>query len=57
MTPTDAQDALPPWANWTIIFGSAAMSWLAPVASLIAIIYGSLQIYSWFEKRRNREWK
>ena len=57
MTLTETHDALPPWVNWTIIFGAAAASWLAPLASLIAIVYGGLQIYAWFEKRRNRKWK
>lgn len=47
-------DATPSWANWLIIGGSAAASWLAPLASLVAIIWGCLQIYSWFEKRRKR---
>lgn len=44
-------DSAPPWVNWTIIGGSAVASWLAPIASLIGIFWGCLQIYSWFEKR------
>jgi heme exporter protein D len=47
-----AADATPSWANWLIIGGSAAASWLAPVASLIAIVWGCLQIYSWFKKHK-----
>ena len=47
-------DATPGWANWLIIVGGAAASWLAPVASLVAIIWGVLQIYGWFI---NRKWK
>jgi hypothetical protein len=42
----------PGWLNWLIIAGSAAASWLAPIASLVAIVWGCLQIYSWFDKRR-----
>ena len=45
-----AQDT-PSWANWSIIGGGAAASWLAPVASFVAIVWGCLQIYGWFEKR------
>jgi hypothetical protein len=45
-------DSAPPWVNWTVIVGSAVASWLAPIASLVGIIWGGLQIYSWFEKRR-----
>ena len=26
--------------------------WLPPIAALVSIIWGLLQIYSWFEKRR-----
>lgn len=43
-----------PSLNWLAIVGSAAASWLAPIASLVAIVWGCLQIYSWFEKRRKR---
>lgn len=43
-----------PSLNWIMIVGSAVASWLAPIASLVAIIWGCLQIYSWFEKRRNK---
>lgn len=37
--------------NWFIILGSAAASWLAPIASLVAIVWGGLQIYLAVEKR------
>jgi hypothetical protein len=41
-----AQDT-PTWANWIIIAGSAVLSWLSPLASLVAIIWGCIQIYTW----------
>jgi hypothetical protein len=44
----------PAWANWLAIVGGAIASWLAPVASLVAIVWGCLQIYGWFEKRRKQ---
>jgi hypothetical protein len=40
-----------PSFNWWIILGSAAASWLAPIASLVAIFWGVLQIYLAVEKR------
>lgn len=40
----------PGW-NWLIIGASAALSWLAPIASLIAIVLGCLNIYLAVEKR------
>lgn len=40
-----------PSINWFVIAGSAAASWLAPVASLVAIVWGGLQIYLACEKR------
>jgi hypothetical protein len=45
-------EATPAWVNWLVIVGGAAASWLAPLASLVAIIWGCLQIYGWIEKRR-----
>ena len=42
----------PSWADWLIIGGGAAAAWLAPIAALVAIVWGCLQIYSWFEKRK-----
>ena len=44
----------PQWVNWLVIVGGAVASWLAPIASLVAITWGCLQIYGWFEKRRKR---
>ena len=43
-----------PSLNWLAIVGSAVASWLAPIASLVAIVWGCLQIYSWLEKRRKK---
>jgi len=45
------QEATPGWANWLVIVGGAAASWLAPVASLVAIVWGCLQIYGWIVNR------
>lgn len=43
----------PSWVNWSIVVGGAALSWVQPIAGVIAIIWGILQIYSWF---RNKKW-
>ena len=40
-----------PGLNWLIIGASAALSWLAPIASFVAIVWGGLQIYLAVEKR------
>ena len=40
-----------PGLNWLVIGASAALSWLAPLASLVAIVLGCLQIYLAVEKR------
>jgi hypothetical protein len=45
-------EATPNWANWVIIGGTAALSWIQPIAGIVAIVWGCLQIYGWFEKRR-----
>jgi len=47
-------EATPAWVNWLVIVGGAAASWLAPIASLVAIVWGLLQIYGWFERRRRK---
>ncbi len=42
-------------AEWIGIVGvalGALASLLPPIAALVSIVWGSLQIYSWFEKRR-----
>lgn len=44
-------------AHWFGIVGTAAATlagWLPPIAALVSIIWGCLQIYSWFEKRGRR---
>jgi hypothetical protein len=40
-----------PWWNWAILVGSAAAAWLAPIAALVTIALGCLQIYLAVEKR------
>lgn len=47
-------DVTPSWANWLTIAGSAALAWIQPVAGLVAIVWGCIQIYSFFEKRWKR---
>ena len=47
-------DATPTWANWLTIGGSAALAWIQPIAGIVAIVWGCLQIYSWIEKRRKK---
>jgi len=44
-------DATPGWANWLIIGGSWLVSFLQPLALLVTIVWGGLQIYGWIEKR------
>lgn len=44
-------EATPTWANWVTVLGSAALSWIQPIAGLIAIVWGGLQIYLAVEKR------
>ena len=48
-------DQTPTWFNWLAIVGSAAISFLQPMASLVAIVWGCIQIYSWWEKRCKRK--
>ncbi|HEY2931175.1 MAG TPA: hypothetical protein VGK99_05465 [Acidobacteriota bacterium] len=47
-------DATPTWANWLIIGGSWAVSILQPLALLVTVAWGGLQIFSWWEKRRKK---
>ena len=56
-TAIQVHDSTPAWANWLAIVGGAVASWLAPIASLIAIVWGCLQIYGWFEARKQRRKK
>ena len=44
-------EATPPWFNWVVVVGSAALSWLQPIAAIVAIVWGGLQIYLAVEKR------
>lgn len=45
------QDATPSWVNWFGIIGTAVLSWVQPIAGLVAITWGLLQIYLAVEKR------
>lgn len=44
----------PAWINWIVIGGGAALSWIQPIAGLVAIVWGSLQIWAW---TINRKWR
>jgi hypothetical protein len=44
-------DVTPNWANWLAIVGTALLTWIQPIAGLVAIIWGCLQIYLALEKR------
>jgi hypothetical protein len=47
----EVSDAIPPWVHSLIIASSAVVSWLAPIASAVAILWGCLQMYLAIEKR------
>ena len=47
-------DSTPSWANWAIIGGSWAVSFLQPLALLVTVVWGCLQIYTWIERRRKK---
>lgn len=44
----------PSWVNHAVIIGGAVAGWLAPIASLVAIVWGLLQIYGWIV---NKGWR
>lgn len=44
-------DATPNWVNWSVITSSAVLSWIQPIAGIVAILWGCLQIYLAVEKR------
>lgn len=44
-------EATPSWANWGAIVGTAILTWIQPVAGIVAIVWGCLQIYLAIEKR------
>lgn len=52
-----AIEQTPSWVNWLAIVGSAALSFLQPVAALIAIVWGGCQIWSWCANKRWRRVK
>src|SRR5689334_6243177 len=47
-------DNAPSWLHWLGIVGTALLSWVQPLAGLVAIVWGSLQIYGWII---NRGWR
>lgn len=47
-------NATPEWANWLVIGGSWLVSFLHPIALLVTIVWGGLQIYGWIEKRQKK---
>jgi hypothetical protein len=52
-----AADNAHPVLNWIGIVGTALASVagiLPPIAALVSIVWGCLQIYSWLEKRRKK---
>jgi len=51
------QEAVPGWANWLVITGSALLSWIQPIAGAVAIVWGGLQIYTWCENRWRKKKK
>ena len=48
-------DNTPGWANWLIIGGSWAVSILQPLALLVTVLWGGLQIYLAVEKRLSQK--
>lgn len=56
MTTVQVANSIPGWINWLGIVGTAALSWIQPVAGIVAIVWGSLQIYAWIEKRRQDDY-
>lgn len=50
-------DDVPAVVSWLGIVGTTIATiagWLPPLAALVSIVWGCLQIFSWFEKRRKR---
>lgn len=47
----EAVNAVPTWLNWVTIAGSAVLSWVQPIAGVVAIVWGCLQIYLAVERR------
>ena len=44
-------DQTPSWVNWAVILGSWAVSILQPLALLVTVVWGGLQIFLAVEKR------
>lgn len=50
-------EATPTWANWALIGGPWLVAVLQPAALFVTVVWGGLQIYGWFEKRRQQKRK
>lgn len=50
-----AVDATPAPANWGIMIGSLVVSFLQPVAIVVTVAWGVLQIHGYVEKKFNRD--
>jgi hypothetical protein len=48
-----AIETTPTWANWLMIAGTALLAWIQPIAGIVAIVWGCIQIYSWVRS----EWR
>jgi hypothetical protein len=47
-------ESVPAWANWTLIAGPWLIAILQPAALIVTIVWGTLQVYGWFEARRQK---
>lgn len=47
----DAADQMPTWLNVYVMVGGLVLSFLQPLAALVTIAWGLLQIYLAIEKR------
>lgn len=52
-------DSAPAWVQWVGIVGTAALSWIQPVAGIVAIVWGCMQIWAgckkkWYTGSRDR---
>lgn len=48
-------EATPAPANWGIMLGSVIVSFLQPIAIVITVAWGSLQIHSWVKREWGRD--
>ena len=47
-------EATPKWLDALVIGGSAAASWITPIAGIVAIVWGGMQCYTWIV---NKQWR